>query len=131
MRQALCTFFQDRKVKVSLFLHDQTQNSDGSIVVPSGGTLPTGALTPGTVRYFAQGQEVSRQCLPTVNSASWKPNAGVRTHLGSNVYEKDRPVANEENSATPTQETNAPPMQADQAHAPAPTDSAKTAAAVG
>ena len=29
-----CSRRQDRKVKVSLFLHDHTQNTDGSIVVP-------------------------------------------------------------------------------------------------
>merc|ERR1719282_145332 len=132
MRQALCTFFQDRKVKVSLFLHDQTQNSDGSIVVPSGGTLPAGALTPGTVRYFENGQEVSRELLPTVNSNSWKPNAGVRTQLGSNVYEKDRQAPQEELGAPSNAEMQMPPMQADQAQAAiAPTDTAKTAAAVG
>lgn len=132
MRQALCTFFQDRKVKVSLFLHDQTQNSDGSIVVPSGGTLPAGAFAPGTVRYFDNGQEVSRDILPTVNSASWKPSTGVRTHLGSNVYEKDRPVAQEEHGAASMDQSLAPP-QADQAQAlaTAASDSAKTAAAVG
>ncbi|CAK0901633.1 unnamed protein product [Prorocentrum cordatum] len=33
MRQMLCTFFQDRKVKVALFLNDKSQNSDGSLVV--------------------------------------------------------------------------------------------------
>lgn len=132
MRQALCTFFQDRKVKVSLFLHDQTQNSDGSIVVPSGGTLPTGAFAPGTVRYFENGQEVSRECLPTVNCTSWKPSTGVRTHLGSNVYEKDRPTTHDEHGAAANAEMQIPPTQADQAQAAAgPTDSAKTAAAVG
>merc|ERR1719316_1871461 len=55
MRQSLCTFFQDRKVKVSLFLHDHTQNTDGSIKVASNGTLAPGAQTPGTVRYFQGG----------------------------------------------------------------------------
>merc|ERR1719293_597205 len=52
MRQMLCTFFQDRKVKVALFLNDHTQNHDGSLVVPSSGTLPVGGQVPGTVRYF-------------------------------------------------------------------------------
>merc|ERR1719507_2643671 len=61
MRQSLCTFFQDRKVKVSLFLHDQTQNADGSFVVSASGTLPVGALPPGTVRYFQAGQELGRE----------------------------------------------------------------------
>lgn len=91
MRQSLCTFFQDRKVKVSLFLHDHTQNSDGSIVVSSSGTLPPGAQTPGTVRYFQGGAEVSRGVLPCVTSQSWSASSGVRTALGANLYEKDQP----------------------------------------
>merc|ERR1719221_631031 len=90
MRQSLCTFFQDRKVKVSLFLQDQTQNADGSIVVPSGGTLPIGTFTPGTVRYFSGGVEAGREALPVCHAAAWVAGTGIRTALGSNVYEKDR-----------------------------------------
>ena len=35
IKQNLCQFFQDKKVKVSLFLQNQIQNSDGSIVIKS------------------------------------------------------------------------------------------------
>jgi len=90
MRQCLCTFFQDRKVKVSLFLHDQTQNNDGSIVVPRHGVLPSGTFTPGTVRYFQQWTETGREALPVVQATLWKAGSGERTVLGGNVYEKDR-----------------------------------------
>eukprot|EP00429_Kryptoperidinium_foliaceum_P089543 CAMPEP_0176196036 /NCGR_PEP_ID=MMETSP0121_2-20121125/6822_1 /TAXON_ID=160619 /ORGANISM="Kryptoperidinium foliaceum, Strain CCMP 1326" /LENGTH=242 /DNA_ID=CAMNT_0017534827 /DNA_START=1 /DNA_END=725 /DNA_ORIENTATION=- len=82
MRQCLCTFFQDRKVKVSLFLHNHTQNSDGSIIVPSGGVLAANALPPGTVRYFQSGAEIDREQLPTAGGGAWTPGAGARTHLG-------------------------------------------------
>lgn len=88
LRHTLCTFFQDKKIKVSLFLNDQTQNSDGSIVVPSGGMLPaTTQMGPGTVRYFSGGQEIRRHCLPVISSHRWSPHSGVRTNIGANVYD--------------------------------------------
>jgi len=91
MRQSLCNFFQDRKVKVSLFLHDHTQNNDGSIVVPSGGTLPASCqFVPGTVRYFAGGQEVRREALACISAQTWQLSSGRPTSLGCNLYEKDR-----------------------------------------
>jgi len=129
MRQSLCTFFQDRKVKVSLFLHDQTQNSDGSFVVPAAGTLPAKALPPGTVRYFQGGAEVGREQLPTVGAGAWRPGSGLRTTLGSNVYEKDKATPSEPPPAAAPYE---PSAAAAAAPAPVPAaDAAKTAAAVG
>jgi len=130
LRQSLCIFFQDRKVKVSLFLHDQTQNSDGSIVVPSAGTLPALAMPPGTVRYFDGGVEVSREQLPTACYDRWKANSGVRTALGSNVYEKDRSTAPEQAAAptAPAPAATPVPMPAE-ASAPGPTHQISTAAA--
>jgi hypothetical protein len=132
MRQSLCTFFQDRRVKVSLFLHDHTQNHDGSIVVPSGGTLPVGAQLPGTVRYFQGGVETGRECLPCATASSWAINTGTRTALGANLYEKDRPGAD----SAPVAEAGMAPASAHSASpAPAetgmPQDSHKVAAAVG
>mmetsp|Transcript_55144 Transcript_55144/g.124150 ORF Transcript_55144/g.124150 Transcript_55144/m.124150 type:complete len:379 (-) Transcript_55144:93-1229(-) len=133
MRQSLCTFFQDRKVKVSLFLHDQTQNSDGSIVVPSSGTLPIGAFTPGTVRYFAGGAVVGGEALTVAQTAAWAPGTGVRTALGSNVYEKDRAPAGHD-AGKPLPAATPPPAAAAAAPPPAPaapSDTVKTKAAVG
>jgi len=131
MRQSLCAFFQDRKVKVSLFLHDHTQNHDGSIVVQSSGILPPDQLSPGTVRYFGEGGvEVARHQLSPVSAEAWTPNPGVRTQLGSNLYEKDR---SGQEGAPPPQEAPsgaAPPAPAPPPSAPPP-DSTKTAAAVG
>lgn len=133
MRQSLLTFFQDRKIKVSLFLHDQTQHSDGSIKVACGGSLQMGAQAPGTVRYFSGGIETSREQLPTANCNTWTACTGIRTALGTNVYEKDRATSN---AGPPPPATPAPmATPAPQPTAPAQpvpaTDSATTAAAVG
>jgi len=131
MRQSLLTFFQDRKIKVSLFLHDQTQHADGSIKVASGGSMQMESQIPGTVRYFSGGIETSREQLPTVNCTSWTACTGIRTALGTNVYEKDRVASNPgpPPAATPAPLATPPP----QTPVPTPSvnDDAKTAAAVG
>jgi len=129
MRQSLCSFFQDRKVKVSLFLQDQTQNADGSIVVPSAGAMQPGQFVPGTVRYFQGGNEVRRDQLGTVSSGSF--GAAVddrRTSLGANLYEKDRaaPAAAPAPEAAPVAEQAAASIET-----PAPVAAAGSAAAVG
>ncbi|CAJ1330963.1 unnamed protein product [Effrenium voratum] len=83
MRHSLATFVQGCKVKVSLFLHEGTQKSDGSFSTPSSGTLPAGALPVGTVRYFAGGHEVRREALSTATSSAWAaPEGAARTALG-------------------------------------------------
>lgn len=131
LRQSLCTFFQDRKIKVSLFLHDHLQNSDGSLVVPSGGVLPGGTLPPGTLRYFSGGAESGRDLLPVASQSAWKVGSGARTSLGSNVYSKESSGPSAAPASTPEA------AAAGRAEPPAPTsptspsDSAKTAAAVG
>jgi len=127
MRQNLCAFFQDRKVKVSLFLHDHTQNQDGSIVVQSSGVLPDGALAPGTVRYFDQNMEVRRDILPTVSSTAWvAAGPQTRTALGVNLYDKDR---QSEAGNQPSQDAVAPAARA--APIPTPEDPGRAAAAIG
>ena len=42
IRQALCRFFTDKKVKVSLFLQDGIQRQDGTIALSYKGPLPPG-----------------------------------------------------------------------------------------
>merc|ERR550537_780160 len=57
LRRTLANFLQDRKVKVSIFLQENIQSTDGSIVVNPGGRLAFGVNPPGQVRYFAGGQQ--------------------------------------------------------------------------
>jgi len=135
MRQSLSCFVQDRKVKVSLFLHEQTQKTDGTFVMPSAGTLAEGALPPGTVRYFSNGAETSREQLPTVNCQSWVSGSGARTHLGTNIYDKDRrenqPPPPASDAAPAAASPSAPPAPPAPPSAPSVSDEAKKAAAVG
>lgn len=53
IRQTLAAFFQDKRIKVSLFLQDNIQNSDGTIALQKGGPLPNDSSVeaPGIIRY--------------------------------------------------------------------------------
>ncbi|OQS00079.1 hypothetical protein THRCLA_06250 [Thraustotheca clavata] len=52
LKQNLCRFFQDVRIKVSLFLQSSIQNPDGTFTVRSDGPVASGGDVPGTVRYF-------------------------------------------------------------------------------
>lgn len=95
LRQAIASFFQDRRVKVSLFLQDGIQHSDGELALSPGGTLPPGVELPGTVRYFnpdtVRSVEIPDQPTPPPRAAGPGP---VVTSLGSNLYAKERPPRN-------------------------------------
>ncbi|KAF0737260.1 hypothetical protein Ae201684_006436 [Aphanomyces euteiches] len=53
LKQSLCRFFQDVRIKVSLFLQSEIQNGDGSFVIRSDGPTATGGDVPGTIRYYS------------------------------------------------------------------------------
>jgi hypothetical protein len=100
IRQALAGFLQDKRVKVSLFLQDQIQNSDGTIVIPKGGPLPNDATfsVPGTISYFdGAGGVVGTDnfVYPLASSITGRlvgdPYSANRdSKLGRNLYTVDR-----------------------------------------
>lgn len=101
LKRVLCRFFQDRRVKVSLFLQDSMQNLDGTMVLHRSGPVPVGAEPPGPVRYFeasgTRAGEVQVEplrvagCVPASAPDDRMVEAGVREcTLGSNLYSKER-----------------------------------------
>lgn len=88
LRQSLCRFFQDKRVKVSLFLHNDIQSSDGSIVCHHTGPLGVGCEKPGTIRYFEDGK-MREEKVAMKNSMDTLPPV-KRSILGENMYAKDR-----------------------------------------
>jgi hypothetical protein len=112
LRYSLARFFQDRRVKVSLFLQDQIQQSDGNIIISTKGKLAKGYEVPGTIRYFNPDNSLAReetinlpnaQGLINSNSPNEHYNAANNNHyvnellkgprlceLGTNLYAKDR-----------------------------------------
>lgn len=101
LRHTLARFFQDRRVKVSLFLQDGLQNMDGSIVIDTSGPVPAGSEPPGIIRYFDPytgarlgTDKAARLVVPTITAAIADSNqlvtASRPTRLGENMYAKER-----------------------------------------
>lgn len=98
LRHVLCRFFQDRRVKVSLFLQDGIQNLDGTIVLDMRGPIPIGSDAPGTARYFGSDGSARTTHIPALAvDGATAPNTGDPTNaetrpckLGANMYSKDR-----------------------------------------
>ncbi|XP_005736259.1 protein OSCP1 [Pundamilia nyererei] len=54
IRQTLLIFFQDMHIRVSIFLKDKVQNSNGRFVLPTSGPVPHGTQVPGLIRYHSK-----------------------------------------------------------------------------
>jgi len=101
VRQTLCRFFQDRRVKVSLFLQDGIQALDGTVIIEHRGSLPPRGVVPGTIRYFnTSGAVCDVETLPNTRNAVGVTPAVVDfdmtkqprpCELGLNLYAKERP----------------------------------------
>jgi hypothetical protein len=100
LKQALCRFFEDKHVKVSLFLQDGIQKSDGTIALSNAGPLPPDVEVPGKIVYFDQSGGsvgVDSFAFPSVDDIDSTPvgdalspqrqNACI---LGLNLYSKDK-----------------------------------------
>lgn len=100
VRQELASFFQDRRVKVSLFLQDGVQHSEGTFVMSHTGRLPAGADSPGLVRYFDErGVCFAEERLELANGPGVLPPvlqfdvlapAERPCQLGQNMYARER-----------------------------------------
>ena len=93
LKQTLCDFFQDHRVKVSIFLHENVQNMDGSFKINPGGRVIRGGDIPGQVRTFdSRGNECSTGHLRLVTEGKCQEATradGVRDRpcrLGDNMY---------------------------------------------
>ena len=85
LRQTLAAHFQDKKVKVSLFLQDGIQKDDGTFLFDTRGPPPPNAEAAGEIRYADGTTQVID--VPTRDHAA-QGRAGMV--LGGNVYAKDR-----------------------------------------
>ncbi|XP_061111524.1 protein OSCP1a [Conger conger] len=100
IRQTLLLFFQDLHIRVSLFLKDKVQNSNGRFALPITGPVPFGTEVPGLIRIFGpKGKEVKRIQFPAVGSYSSAVREGSFdvfgdrvTVLGTNMYSVSRPI---------------------------------------
>ncbi|XP_066288718.1 protein OSCP1-like [Branchiostoma lanceolatum] len=113
IRQTLLGFFQDMHIRVSIFLKDKVQNTNGRFVLPCSGPLPFGAEIPGTIRlYNADGNMSKSVNFPSGGTYSGPVKEGsteIRgdrvTKLGTNMYSLSRPVE----ASLPTSKVTAAP----------------------
>ena len=102
LKQALCRFFEDKHVKVSLFLQDGIQKSDGTIALSNAGPLPPDVEVPGRIIYFDQSGGsvgVDSFAFPGVDDIDLTPGGSALSPqrqnaciLGLNLYSKDKPA---------------------------------------
>lgn len=100
IRQTLLIFFQDMHIRVSIFLKDKVQNSNGRFVLPTSGPVPHGTLVPGAIRMFScNGEELGRlqfnnggNYTAALREGSFDICGDRVTKLGTNMYSVSRPV---------------------------------------
>ncbi|XP_040087600.1 protein OSCP1 [Oryx dammah] len=121
IRQTLLIFFQDLHIRVSIFLKDKVQNSNGRFVLPVSGPVPWGTEVPGLIRTFnSKGKEVKRtefkhggSYVAALKEGSLELYGDRVLKLGTNMYSVNRPVethmsAASKNLASRTQESIVP-----------------------
>ncbi|CAL8249090.1 unnamed protein product [Lota lota] len=121
IRQTLLIFFQDMHIRVSIFLKDKVQNSNGRFVLPTSGPVPHGTHVPSLIRMFScNGEELSRFQFPSGGNYSSALRQGSLEmfgdrviKLGTNMYSVSRPVethmsATSKNSAQNTKVNTTP-----------------------
>ncbi|KUF99438.1 hypothetical protein AM588_10010734 [Phytophthora nicotianae] len=98
LKQYLCRFFQDTRIKVSLFLQHGIQGMDGTLAIHYDGFTATGGKVPGTIRYFDESNRVEDEETFAIASAEGSVEAPegsvldreqLNSHLGFNMYEAD------------------------------------------
>ncbi|XP_060725967.1 protein OSCP1 [Tachysurus vachellii] len=100
IRQTLLIFFQDMHIRVSIFLKDKVQNSNGRFVLPTSGPVPYGTHSPGHIRMFSSiGEEVKRlqfrdggNYTAALREGSFELFGDRVVKLGTNMYSVSRPV---------------------------------------
>ncbi|XP_052088947.1 protein OSCP1-like [Mytilus californianus] len=110
IRQTLLNFFQDMHIRVSIFLKDKVQNSNGRFVLPTAGSLPHGTETPGLIRYYNEnGNEIKTlQFTPggsyqgSQGEGSFDMKGSRVTKLGTNMYSVSRTVETTGSTRTTT-----------------------------
>ena len=97
IRQALLRFFQNRLVKVTMFMHGGMQMADGTFKVPVEDGLPQSEC-PGKVIY-GKAEEVKMMVLTNKfrrSSLSTRHPLQAQTDLGFNLYDPERQETREE-----------------------------------
>eukprot|EP00761_Pharyngomonas_kirbyi_P008184 gb/GECH01008195.1/.p1 GENE.gb/GECH01008195.1/~~gb/GECH01008195.1/.p1 ORF type:complete len:380 (+),score=87.64 gb/GECH01008195.1/:1-1140(+) len=109
LRKSLCNFFQDKRIKISMFMNHGLQSSDGLLRLQSEWVLPTGYLNPGEIKYYKEDgsisfkTEISHPVSKNVSNSS--DTKSSEEHLGLDMYtgeffERAKLVVNEQNHSS-------------------------------
>ena len=100
LKQTLCRFFADKRVKVSLFLQDHIQKNDGTIVLTYSGSLPPGTDFPGKIEYLdTSARSIGTDSFDFPASETIQddrqgqpidPRRQLACMLGQNLYSKEK-----------------------------------------
>ncbi len=123
IRHMLLNFYQDRRVKVSLFLSDGLQNPDGTFVLGRGGevTRDPPVQQVGVIRYFDANQIAQEERFAHPDAQLVRPASKVLnaleptqrlTQLGKNLYMSERKKT-DASSASPKAAAPAPAPKQD------------------
>lgn len=94
LRATLLDFYQDSKIRISILLRNETQLSNGQMVINATGPVPQHTSIPGKVHYFKPGGELDRVESVAVIDADKHTEAtpsdlmsrGRLCKLGLNIY---------------------------------------------
>lgn len=102
LKQALCRFFAEKRIKVSLFLQDGIQKNDGTITLSCKGPLPPGVEEPGKITYFdrsGSARGVDSFNFPAKHEVDLSGKEVSR--LGLNLYARDKAASQPAAAAVP------------------------------
>jgi len=97
IKQNLLAFFQDRHIKVSLFIQEKIQGLDGTLNIFYTGTGPIFSQKPGTITYYSGGKVRDTDSLNIESSENYEENQFTKRmqgttdpNLGLNMYAEKR-----------------------------------------
>eukprot|EP01083_Nonionella_stella_P085217 236187_1 len=89
LRQTLCQFVQDQRIKVSLFMKEKIQTADGIMRIRADGEVPKGFEVPGTIRHYSDNKTCSHDTIELHNATDATPYDDTKScNLGANMYLK-------------------------------------------
>ncbi|XP_067141105.1 protein OSCP1 isoform X2 [Centruroides vittatus] len=109
LRFTLLNFFQDLRIRVSIFIKEGIQHQNARFKIPSQGTVPYGFEVPGTIREYGSDVSLLSETF-FLNGGNYLPSDAMNpdqpsTTLGTNIYTTYKDAGRTEYSI-PSPQTN-------------------------
>lgn len=90
LRLTLLNFFQDLRIRVSIFIKEGIQHQNARFKIPTQGTVPYGFEVPGTIREFGSDNTLVSETF-FLSGGNYSPSDAMNpdhpgTTLGTNIY---------------------------------------------